>query len=221
MSMKMKTVEYASPKQILAIPDHYVALGFKHPKASSGSEGQAKLIDGRYIVQAGTIYKSGNTPIGVVLNDYDVTDGDAMMAVVIHGVIKTAALPEIPNSATISALKQITFVPLVDPGVSVNGTGANLTVGVSDNPAPVSFTIENATFRDVVTDVSKWTITGNTTTKTTVTAVALSDDKKTVTFTMQQTAAAVAGTVTAKVTADMISSGVLAQDITITLLTVA
>jgi len=101
MAMKMKQTEYGAPaKQILAIPDHYVALGFKHEKADAANPGIAVLEDGRYIVKAGTFYPANNaTAIGVVLNDYDVTDGDAMMAVVIHGFIKKEALPAEPDAA--------------------------------------------------------------------------------------------------------------------------
>ena len=96
--MKMKLTEYGAPaKQILAIPDHYVALGFKHAKAAPGSEGLATLVDGRYVVKAGTFYPANDaTAIGVILNDYDVTDGDQMMAVVMHGFIKQEALPVAP-----------------------------------------------------------------------------------------------------------------------------
>lgn len=102
MAMKVKEIEYGAPaKQILAIPDHYVALGFMHAKAASGSEGLATLVDGRYVVKAGTFYPANDdTAIGVVLNDYDVTDGDAMMAVVVHGFIKKAALPVAPAAST-------------------------------------------------------------------------------------------------------------------------
>ena len=101
MAMKMKVTEYGAPaKQILAIPDHYVALGFKHNRATNGDEGLAVLEGGRYIVKAGTIYPSNDAAaIGVVLNDYDVTDGDQMMAVVMHGFIKKEALPVAPDAA--------------------------------------------------------------------------------------------------------------------------
>jgi class 3 adenylate cyclase len=83
MAMKMKSINYNEPaKQILAIPDHYVALGYRHAKATALLPGNAVLEDGRYIVKAGTIYPANDaTAIGVILNDYDVTDGDAMMAV--------------------------------------------------------------------------------------------------------------------------------------------
>lgn len=109
--MKMKQIEYAAPaKQILAIPDHYVALGFTHAKATAGTPGNAVLVDGRYIVKAGTIYPANNaTAIGIVLNDYDVTDGDQAMAVVVHGFIKTAALPAAPSADV--AASQLTEAP--------------------------------------------------------------------------------------------------------------
>ena len=42
------------------------------------------LVDGKYIVKAGTLYPNATAPIGVVLNDYDVTDGACAMAVVVH-----------------------------------------------------------------------------------------------------------------------------------------
>ena len=99
--MKMKVTNYNEPtKQILAIPDHYAALGFKHNRAIQGSTGLAVEEGGRYVVKAGTFYPANDaTAIGVVLNDYDVTDGDQMMAVVIHGFIKQEALPEAPDAA--------------------------------------------------------------------------------------------------------------------------
>jgi len=112
MAMKMKEIEYGAPaKQILAIPDHYVALGFKHAKATSAAPGLATLVDGRYVVKAGTIYPSNDAnAVGVILNEYDVTDGDAMMAVVMHGFVKTSALPEVPTHEAILALKEIKFI---------------------------------------------------------------------------------------------------------------
>ena len=115
MGMKMKEVSYGAPtKQILAIPDHYVALGQKHALANSGTPGLAVLVDGRYVIKAGTIWPANDaTAKGVVLNDYDATDGDVMMSVVYHGFIKKTGLPVAPTAAAITALKQIEFVVAV------------------------------------------------------------------------------------------------------------
>lgn len=113
----MRKIEYNAPtKQILAIPDHYVALGYTHRRAVEGSLGQAVLENGRYIVKAGTIYPANDaTAVGVVMNDYDVTDGDEHMAVIHHGFIKVAALPEEPSEAAVAALPLIKFVESATP----------------------------------------------------------------------------------------------------------
>ena len=109
MSMKMKKTEYASPKHILAIPDHYVALAVTHEKATVDEPGIATLVDGRYIIKAGTVYESTQIN-GIVLNDYDVTDGDEAMAVLIHGFVKEAALPAVVDTAVKAKMPLIHFV---------------------------------------------------------------------------------------------------------------
>lgn len=217
MAMKMKEIEYGAPtKQILAIPDHYVALGFKHAKANAVTPGLATLVDGRYVVKAGTIYPANDaTAIGVVLNDYDVTDGDQMMAVVIHGFIKVAALPAVPAAAAISALKQITFNPLISIGLALTGTKATIAVGAATDPDPVVFKLANATFRDGAETLTNWTIAGEDTTKVKVTEIKVAADKQTVTFTLDQTAAAIAGNVTVVPSASIVSTGKTVSAVTI------
>lgn len=101
----MKKVDYASTKNILAMPDHYVAIARKLEKDSA----LAVTEEGRKIVKAGTIFPANDaTAIGVILNDYDVTDGDQQAAVVIHGFVLEAKLPAAP-AGTVN-LPQITFV---------------------------------------------------------------------------------------------------------------
>lgn len=221
MAMKVKEIEYGAPTlQILAIPDHYVALGFKHAKADANTPGLATLVDGRYVVKAGTIYPANDaTAIGVVLNDYDVTDGDAMMAVVIHGFIKVAALPAVPSADAIAAMKQITFNPLISIGLALTGQKAAIDVGATADPDhtpyPVVFKLANATFRDGAETLANWTIAGEDTTKVKVTKIEVATDKQTVTFTLDQTAAAVAGNVTVIPSASIISTGKTVSAVTI------
>ena len=94
MAIKMKTVGYASATNILAIPDHYVAIARKLEKDSALA---TTTTEGRKIVKAGTLFPANDaTAIGVVLNDYDVTDGDQMAAIVIHGFIQKSKLPAAP-----------------------------------------------------------------------------------------------------------------------------
>ncbi len=217
MAMKMKQTEYGAPtKQILAIPDHYVALGFKHAKADAVTPGLATLVDGRYVVKAGTVYPANDaTAIGLILNDYDVTDGDAMMAVVIHGFIKVAALPAVPAAAAVAVLPQITFNPLISLGLTLTGTKATIAVGATADPDPVVFKLANATFRDGAETLTNWTIAGESTTKVDVTEIKVAADGQTVTFTLDQTVAAVAGNVTVLPAASIISTGKTVSAVTI------
>lgn len=188
MAMKMKVTNYSEPtKQILAQPDHYVAYGFKHNRAITGSTGLAELIDGRYIVKAGTIYPANDaTAIGVILNDYDVTDGDQMMAVVIHGFIKTAALPAVPSADAIAAMNQITFVPFIALNMSFEPTLATAVNGdvLKDIIGVASLSLVGATFRPEAADkaniATNWTITD--TADADIDEITLSPDMKTATF---------------------------------------
>lgn len=188
MAMKMKVTNYREPtKQILAMPDHYVALGFKHLRATADSTGLSVLEDGRRIVKAGTIYPANTSAaIGVVLNDYDVTDGDAMMAVVIHGFIEVAKLPKVPSSDAISALKQITFVPIAPINFTfVVGTAkAKNTEVVDDIVGVASLTLTGAKFRAeaaTIADIAtNWTVADSA--DAAITEITLSDDMKTATF---------------------------------------
>ena len=111
MSIEYIKNEYGSSTGILAFPDHYVAYGQIFAKDHALAVLDATT--GRKIVKAGTIFPANDaTAIGVVLNDLDVTYGDVNGAVVIHGFIKTAALPAAPNVLAIPVLKGIFFMPL-------------------------------------------------------------------------------------------------------------
>lgn len=107
MTMKYKTIAYDSAKNILAMPDHYVSIARKATQADSmvSKEGD------RFIIKAGTIYPSNdNKAIGVVLQDYDVTESDASMAIVLHGFIRADRLPENPSDAALKNLRMIYFL---------------------------------------------------------------------------------------------------------------
>jgi hypothetical protein len=214
MSMKMKQTVYGAPAlQILAIPDHYVAIGYKHEKATADVPGLAVLDTGRYIVKAGTIYPANDsTAIGIVLNDYDVTDGDAMLSVAIHGVIKTSALPAVPVANALAAMKQLSFLPIAGSYTigfmtfTKEAYSAGATTAGSKTLA-VTLT-DDMTFRDAATTKTNWTIAGESTSKVSVDSIALSADKKTVTFTLKTTTTAlVAGDITVLAGAACLSAG--------------
>lgn len=208
MSVEFNHNEFGSAKGILAFPDHYIAVGVKHAKATAGVPGIATLVDGKYIVKAGTIYPANDaTAQGVVLNDVDVTNGDGNMAVVLHGFIALAKLPVIPAAAAITAMKQLVFLPIVPYlTVAIKATKAAVAVGaVLGTKYAVVVAIENATFRDEASTLANWTFVGEAATKVQVKTVVVSADKKTCILNLETTAAAVAGTVTAFVEAAGVS----------------
>lgn len=95
---------YGSSTGILVYPDHYVAKGVTLTK----NHALAVTVGTRKIVKAGTVYPANDaTAVGIVLNDVDVTDGDANAAIVLHGFIKAAALPAAVAELAKPALKGI------------------------------------------------------------------------------------------------------------------
>lgn len=110
MTMKYKTIAYDSAKHILAMPDHYVPIARTAAKAVAAVGMVAKEGD-RFIIKAGTIYPSNDhKAIGVVLQDYDVTESDVSMAIVLHGFIRADCLPEKPTDAALKNLRMIYFL---------------------------------------------------------------------------------------------------------------
>lgn len=110
MTMKYKTIAYDSAKHILAMPDHYVSIARKAPKATAAGGMVAKEGD-RFIIKAGTIYPSNDDKaIGVVLQDYDVTESDVSMAIVLHGFIREDRLPTPPSAVALKNLRMIYFL---------------------------------------------------------------------------------------------------------------
>ena len=109
MPVVFKSQDYITGKQILAIPDHYVCVAHTF----LNNDTAAITEDGRKVIKAGTIYpKNDATAIGIVFSDMDVTDGDMTGAILVHGFVKTAALPVEPADTAKTALKQVTFLPI-------------------------------------------------------------------------------------------------------------
>jgi len=101
---KVVSKEYGNVKTILKYNEH---VSRREVFSAAGVTADA---NGNKIIPAGTIYPANDaTAVGVVLNDVDVTYGDATGALVIHGFIDLTKLPTAPDDAAVAALKQITF----------------------------------------------------------------------------------------------------------------
>lgn len=109
MKFDSQNLAGVTSKQALMFPDHYVAFTYKLSKGSSlaVTEGNKK------IVKSGTLFPANDdTAVGVVLNDYDVTNGDQMAAIVVHGFFSVHKMPEAPTPEAQASLTMINFFPL-------------------------------------------------------------------------------------------------------------
>lgn len=226
MSMEIKKITYLPPqKQILATPDGAAALGYLHPQATDGNTGCATKVENRWYVMEGTIYPSNDAnAIGVVLNRYDVTDGDANIAVLYKGQVLLSKLPEAPTEAAKTALRKktnILWVP-IDEGASTtfDATAATISTGeTAGTNYNIPFVVKGALFTDAATLLTNWTITGESTTKLKVDSVE-KIDSSTLQFNLSATDATAAGAVTVKPNAKVSSFGVV-PSAAITIVTVS
>lgn len=109
MAMKKIVTKYDGSAEFV-VGDHHVNVKFLHPRAVAGSTGHATQVGDRYVVTAGTLIEKDGAPLGFCYRDVDVTDGDAMLAVTVHAVVKESALPAVVSAENKAALKGIIFV---------------------------------------------------------------------------------------------------------------
>ena len=133
----VNTIFSKGSSKILMFADTWHAKGVTVPQATASVPGQTVLVNGRRILKAGTIYPSNNASAqGVVLQDYDLTDNEQNIAIIIAGDIKSGALPEAPNANAVSALPRITFhdafvgYPVT---FSVSGSNGTIAAAVDDD----------------------------------------------------------------------------------------
>lgn len=108
---KFKDYEYLNKKDILAIPDHYVNIA----RLIKSDSSLAVEENGRKIVKAGTIFPANNeTAIGLVFQDYDVTDGDVAAAILVHGFVLADKLPKAPEDEALGAMKMVSVIKNIE-----------------------------------------------------------------------------------------------------------
>ena len=98
-----------APGYFLALDDENITrvtktVAYNHAQVVTAANG------GKY-VPAGAIYPSNDgNAIGILYEDVDVTNGNAMGSVVTKGTVYTSRLPAAAESAAVSALTGITFI---------------------------------------------------------------------------------------------------------------
>lgn len=128
MVMKFTKVEFGTgTSEILQFPEPFVAVAQVLPQNSS----LAATVGSRKIVKAGTLYPSAAAPVGLILNDADVTDGDANAALLIEGYVNTAKLPTALTDAQKELLPKLTFFPLVARVKAITSIAASTGIAVS------------------------------------------------------------------------------------------
>lgn len=207
MSVEFKHSDFQTGKGILVFPDHYVCVAHTFAQNDAAA---TTMADGRKIIKAGTIYPSNDSnAIGVVWADYDVTNGDITGSLIIHGFVKTKALPVNPTANAIGALNMIKFLPVV----AITATLTTTTLAVDATEASgtehdIRVDIGGGvTFRDAAATLSNWTITGESTTKVEVKSITVGEGGAYVTIHTKNSAAAAAGSVTVVPKAAATSTG--------------
>lgn len=195
MAVVHKNETFVTGKQILVFPDHYVSVAHTFLK----DDAAAVTVDGRKVIKAGTIYPANDeTAKGVVWADYDVTDGDVTGALIIHGFVKTKAIPATPTANAIGALNMIKFLPVVAHTATLTTTALEVDV---DEEIGTEHDVRVAigggvTFRDAAATLDNWTITGESTTKVEVESITVGAGGAYVIIHTKNSAAAAAGSVT-------------------------
>lgn len=216
MTMKSVTNAYASKKEILQFPDDYVA----RPQFFDEQSSLAVKENGRYIIKAGTPFPSNDANCtGIVLNDLDVTDGDANGAVLVRGHLNTAKAEDnagITYAATCkTALKNaIFFYPLGGEVADTTTINSDSSIAIDDKDPVVILKLEGTDFapKQASTKASNYTITPGDTGLTAGTITRLGDKSVKIAF----TGTAAAGPLKIKALENAVVNGVASNEITIT-----
>lgn len=168
MSMPVSRKSYGTQKNILAMSQDWHAIERMLNQSSYG----VVIEDGRKIIKAGTPYPSNDGDcIGLVFNDYDVTDGDVAASILIDGKVEERKLPIAIASAAKAALKAqgLILFPLGDVTIAAVLSANAIAIAAGDaanSEYEVDVYVSGEDFREAtVTTKTNWTITGDSATK--------------------------------------------------------
>lgn len=217
MTMESVTNSYASKVEILQFPDDYVA----RPQFFDEQSKLAVKENGKYIVKAGTPFPSNDDKCtGIVLNDLDVTNGDANGAVLVRGHINTARAEENfggkYTDTCLAALKNgIFFYPLGGTVADATIIKSDSKIAVGDKDPVISIHLEGTDFapKQASTNVSNYTVTSTPSVLTLHTITRVSDKIVKMAF----TGTAQKGSLKVKAETATVVNGLASNEITITI----
>lgn len=199
MSMPLTRKSYGTQKNILAMSQDWHAIERMLNQNAYG----VVTEDGRKVIKAGTPYPSNDAScIGLVFNDYDVTDGDVAAAILIDGKVEERKLPIALASAAKAALKAqgLIIFPLGDVTIAPVMHVEKLMLSAGD-PANTEYyvdvVLEGEGYRPSAAVVkANWTIGGTSAVKIDVDHIELINESTARLF-LKSTDTTVAGNLTA------------------------
>lgn len=223
MSMPVTRKSYGTQKTILAISQDWHAIERMLNQSSYG----VVTEDGRKIIKAGTPYPSNDAScIGLVFNDYDVTDGDVAASILIDGKVEERKLPITLTTNAKAALKAqgLIIFPLGDVTIVTTLSVDEKLAVAAGTAADTEFEVYvelsgNEFLAGTATTLSNWTIAGESAVKIDVTAIELLSPVR-AKITAESSASTVAGNLSVKPNAAALAIGVAPANATV-IITVA
>ncbi len=217
MTMESVTNSYANKVEILQFPDDYVA----RPQFFDEQSTLAVKENGRYIIKAGTPFPSNDANCtGIVLNDLDVTNGDANGAVLVRGHINTErAEANFGGTYTTNcknAVKNaIFFYPLGGTVADTTVISTKSTIAVGAVNPSIIIDLEGTDFapKQASAKASNYTVTPGDTALTVDTIERLGDKK----IRVNLTGTAVAGTFKIQAKANAVVNATQSNELTLTI----
>ncbi|MBQ8036083.1 MAG: hypothetical protein IJ268_03735 [Proteobacteria bacterium] len=105
--------EIGNAGNIAFMHGHFEAIPAQQAKATEAVTNFIELRNHRYYLKHGAIWPSNDANAqGIVAHDYDITDGSAIISLIVSGNVRTEMLPAKPTAAALVALRNIGLVPV-------------------------------------------------------------------------------------------------------------
>ena len=105
--------EIGNAGNIAFMHGHFEAIPAQQAKATEAVTNFIELRNNRYYLKHGAIWPSNDANAqGIVAHDYDITDGSAIISLIVSGNVRTEMLPAKPTAAALTALRNIGLVPV-------------------------------------------------------------------------------------------------------------
>ena len=92
---------------------HFEAIPAQQAKATAAVTNFIEKRYNRFYLKQGAIWPSNDENAqGIVAHDYDITDGDEIISLIVSGNVRTELLPAKPTAAALTALRNIGLIPV-------------------------------------------------------------------------------------------------------------